>query len=98
MAKDPLMEEFPGSDDDPSHRSRAGNRAASTQGQSQENWIFSVWEGLSRAGLGETVVRVGTHLLSIAMILVVIWAMRSLYLYLQRQAEPNPQEIGRAHV
>ena len=94
MAKDPLMEEFPGSDDDPSHRSRAGNRAASTQGQSQENWIFSVWEGLSRAGLGETVVRVGTHLLSIAMILVVIWAMRSLYLYLQRQAEPNPQAVS----
>lgn len=82
MANDPLMDEFPGSDDDPGHRSTSSG-ANSRGDQSQENWIVATWEGLSRAGLGETVFRASTHLLSIALVLVVIWAMRSFYLYLQ---------------
>jgi murein DD-endopeptidase MepM/ murein hydrolase activator NlpD len=78
------MDEFPGSEDDPSLRSMTSSGANSGGDQSQENWILATWEGLSRAGLGETVLRAGTHLLSIALVVIVIWAMRSFYLYLQK--------------
>ena len=95
MSHDPIMEDFPGSDD-PDHRSPAAAGRVSTQGQSKENWILATWDGLSRAGLGETVFRLGTHLLSIALILVVIWALRSFYLYLQGQKQDVSQVESRA--
>jgi LysM repeat protein len=83
MSYDPLMDEFPEPDDDPSHKSEPG--ANSKRGPSQENLILAGWERLSRAGFGETVFRASTHLLSIILVLIVIWAMRSFYLYLQGQ-------------
>jgi LysM repeat protein len=63
MPNDPLMDEFPGSDDDPSHRSTKSSGANSRGDQSQENWFVATWEGISRLGLAETVVRAATHLL-----------------------------------
>lgn len=85
---DPLMEEFPGSEDDLDHRAKTGTQASSNGGQVQSNWFISAWEAVSRAGLGETVFRVGTNVLSIALVLVVIWAMRAFFLYLSVQEEP----------
>ena len=83
MTNDPLMEEFPASEDDPGSRSPNDTGAGSRGDQGQQNWLLAVWEGLSRAGLGETVFRAGTHIFSIVLVLIVIWAMRSFYLYLQ---------------
>ncbi len=39
-----------------------------------------IWEGLLRLGLGETALRAGTVLASIALVLLVIWIMGSFYL------------------
>jgi murein DD-endopeptidase MepM/ murein hydrolase activator NlpD len=39
-----------------------------------------VWESLLRLGLGETALRVGTVVVSIALILLVVWVMGSFYL------------------
>jgi hypothetical protein len=77
------MDEFPGSDDEPSHRQVRSPGADSKGGYAQNNWIATAWDGLSNAGLGEAVFRVGAHLLSIALILVVVWALRSFYVYVQ---------------
>jgi hypothetical protein len=55
----------------------------------KESHLQSIWEGLSRAGLGEAVLRFGTHLLSIALVLVVVWAMRAFYLRAQEENRPE---------
>jgi hypothetical protein len=39
------------------------------------NWL----ETLTRMGLGETVVRVGTNVLTLVVVLAVVWLMRSFY-------------------
>jgi murein DD-endopeptidase MepM/ murein hydrolase activator NlpD len=39
-----------------------------------------IWDGLLRLGLGETALRVGTGLASIALILLVVWVMGNFYL------------------
>ncbi|MGE5223961.1 MAG: peptidoglycan DD-metalloendopeptidase family protein [Omnitrophica WOR_2 bacterium] len=51
----------------------------------KESRLLLLLEGLSRAGLGETVYRLGTHLLSLALILIVVWAMRAFYLRAQQE-------------
>jgi len=54
--------------------------------------LFRIWERLTRAGLGETVFRLGTHLLSIALVLVVVWAMRAFYLKAQSPGTTLPRQ------
>ncbi|MBE0411877.1 MAG: M23 family metallopeptidase [Anaerolineales bacterium] len=49
-----------------------------------ENRFLLLWENLSHFGLGESALRVGTHLLSIAFILLAVWAMREFNLRSQR--------------
>jgi murein DD-endopeptidase MepM/ murein hydrolase activator NlpD len=66
--------------DSPSGSQGAGKR---------ENRLLLIWEGLSRTRLGETVFRVGTHMLSIALVLVVVWAMRAFYLRAQENDAPD---------
>lgn len=39
-----------------------------------------IWEGLLRLGLGETAMRMGTAMASIALVLLVLWVMSSFYL------------------
>ncbi|RPJ52206.1 MAG: LysM peptidoglycan-binding domain-containing protein [Chloroflexi bacterium] len=46
---------------------------------SQRRWN-EIWEGLLRLGLGETALRTGTIIASIALILLVLWVMGSFYL------------------
>jgi len=46
----------------------------------QSRWI-QVWEGLTRAGLAEGLVRLGTHLLLFAFVLAVIWVIPQFYGY-----------------
>jgi hypothetical protein len=38
-----------------------------------------IWESLLRMGLGETALRIGTGVVSIALILLVVWVMGSFY-------------------
>lgn len=52
--------------------------------ENRESKLLLIWEGLSRAGLGETVFRLGTHVLSLALVLIVVWAMRAFYLRAQQ--------------
>lgn len=45
----------------------------------QRRWN-DVWESVVRLGLGESALRIGTVVASIALVLLVVWVMRSLYL------------------
>ncbi len=49
-----------------------------------------LWERLSSFGLAEQAVRLGTHALSLVLVLVVVWAMRSFYLQAQGQGLTAP--------
>jgi murein DD-endopeptidase MepM/ murein hydrolase activator NlpD len=49
--------------------------------------LMTLWAGISRAGLAETTLRMGTHALLVALILIVAWGMRQLYL---RAQVPDP--------
>ena len=62
----------------------------------KENRLLMIWENLSRAGLGEIVFRLGTHLFSIAAILVVIWVMRAFYLSAQQESISTPRQAALA--
>jgi murein DD-endopeptidase MepM/ murein hydrolase activator NlpD len=63
---DPLLD-FPGQED------KSQNGAL----RQDANDIESFWERISQAGLLEPVLRVGTILLSILLVLIVVWAMRT---------------------
>lgn len=62
------------------------------QKTAEKGRLLMLWEGLSQAGLAETALRLGTHILLIALILVVAWVMRKFYLY--AQVENIPQEAA----
>ncbi len=64
------------------------SRPGGAGGRNTESRWLLIWESLSRAGLGETVFRLGTHVLSIALVLIVIWAMRAFYLRTQQDRLP----------
>ena len=55
------------------------SQASSSQADKTNPW-FTAWEVISRAGLAEIVTRLGTHALLLALILVIAWGLRSLYL------------------
>lgn len=49
-----------------------------------------IWENLTQAGLGETALRLGTHFLLAAFILLVAWGLRSIYQRAQAAAGTQP--------
>ena len=55
-----------------------------------------LWERLAQLGIAETIVRIGTHLLSIALVLLVVWVMREFYLNVQNIAVPQPSVVAGA--
>jgi murein DD-endopeptidase MepM/ murein hydrolase activator NlpD len=67
--------------------------AAATSGKSN---LYSLLEGVSQAGLGETTVRLGTNILLVALILIVAWAMRQFYSYSQPEQGPNDAALAAA--
>jgi hypothetical protein len=84
MHDDQFLDEFPDVEDGifpsgvgPVKHSRWGAKEAG------KNPLLFYWEGLSRAGLAETTLRLGTHALLIALILLVAWGMRQFYLSAQ---------------
>ncbi len=61
----------------------------------QRRWN-DIWEGLLRLGLGEIALRVGTVLASIALVLLVVWVMGSLYLNGQVENERENAALAAA--
>lgn len=59
------------------------------ESKSIKNSINNIRQSVSRAGLNETVLRLGTHAFLLALILVVAWGMRELYV---RSQVVNPPE------
>ncbi len=53
---------------------------AHTPKAERKNWFGSAWETLTQAGLAEIVLRLGTHVLLIALILLVAWGLKKVYL------------------
>ena len=48
------------------------------QNHASQSWI-SIWEALSRLGLAETSLRIGTHILLLLLVILVIWAVPNFY-------------------
>ncbi len=94
MSTDRYFEEFPGENGgDPRRGKKPGQSGASSGDEVNQNRLMIFWESLFRAGLGETVSRIGTNLLLVALALVVIWAMRVFYLYARKSPEPAPKAV-----
>jgi murein DD-endopeptidase MepM/ murein hydrolase activator NlpD len=93
MPKDPYLEDFPGEEDYPVSRKQAsktsrefifteesgGNPADGEDSASKKDRLMGIWEDLSQAGLAEITLRLGTHILLLALILIVAYAMRQFY-------------------
>ena len=73
---------------------KPGQSGASTGEEVKENRLMLFWESLFRAGLGETVSRIGTNLLLVALALVVIWGMRAFYLYARKGPDTRQDRFG----
>jgi LysM repeat protein len=59
---------------------KPGQIAQPEQAQKPDRKWAQIWENLLRLGLGETALRIGTGVVSIALILLVVWVMGSFYL------------------
>jgi hypothetical protein len=69
---------------------------ASGDTAAQESRIQMIRERLSHAGIGETVYRVGTAFLTIALILLAVVGMRLFYLHFQQTDVSQPREAALA--
>jgi murein DD-endopeptidase MepM/ murein hydrolase activator NlpD len=58
-----------------------------TQEAGFQNWWATTWRLINRFGLGETTVRLATHVLLVLLILVVAWGLREFYAYAQSSEE-----------
>ena len=58
----------------------------------QSRWD-GMWESISRAGLADIAIRLGTHVFLVALILVVAWVMREFYLNAQVSA-PSQEDTS----
>jgi hypothetical protein len=87
MSNDPYLDEFPAAEDEGSQSkpTPSGDKAA------KESWIELFRGRLSHAGLGETVYRLGTAFLTIALILLAVVGMRVFYLHMQQSDTGKPQ-------
>jgi LysM repeat protein len=60
----------------------------------RESRLFLILGSLSRLGIADSILRIGTHMLFIALALLVVWVMRAYYL---RAQEPEiPQQAAQA--
>lgn len=62
---------------------------AATPHNTERNQLSRVWDNLSKAGLGDTVLRLGTHVLLVAFILLVAWGLRAVYQRAQAASSPH---------
>jgi len=85
--QDPSEELFPtrGKDD-----LAAAPREEPEAESSQESRLFLILGGLSRLGIADSVLRIGTHMLFIALALLVVWVIRAYYLRSQVPETSQP--------
>jgi murein DD-endopeptidase MepM/ murein hydrolase activator NlpD len=86
MPDDNLPEEFPNPEwETPRTNTHREQDAASTAeiDPARESRFSFPWQRLAGLGLADPALRIGTHLLSIALVLLVVWAMREFYLRFQ---------------
>jgi Peptidase family M23/LysM domain len=92
MPNDPYLDEFP-SNEGPLGESGKTPTGGKTTNESR---LLLFWERLSHAGLGETVYRLGTAFLTIALILLAVVGMRLFYLHFQQTTISHPGEAALA--
>ena len=87
MPNDRYLDEFP----EAQEQARESEKAPSGGEPTKENRLSLILERLSHAGLGETVYRVGTAFLTIALILLAVVGMRLFYVHFQQTeiSQPN---------
>ena len=92
MSNDPYLDEFPAAEEKVKELPPApsGDEAA------KESRTQFIWESLSHKGLGETVYRIGTAFLTIALILLAVVGMRLFYLRFQQADVSQPREAALA--
>lgn len=84
MPEDDFLDDFPAEESKPSEKSRTAilKVLVAAEASYKNRWV-GVWERISRAGLAKTTLRLGTHALLLALILIVAWGMRAFYLRVQ---------------
>src|SRR4030042_800964 len=92
MPNDPYLDEFPGAEE----QARESKQTPIGGEPTKESRLLLIWERLSHAGLGETVYRVGTAFLTIALILLAVVGMRLFYLHFQQADVHQPSEAALA--
>jgi len=92
MSNDPYLDEFPSNEE----QLRESEQKPSGGKPTNESRLLLIWERLSHAGLGGTVYRLGTALLTIALILLAVVGMRLFYLRFQQTAINPPSEAALA--
>lgn len=88
MSNDPYLDEFPAAEEEVKELKPTPSGDVSAK----ESRITLIWERLSHAGLGETVYRLGTAFLTIALILLAVVGMRLFYLRFQQTDISQPRE------
>ncbi|HEX9027799.1 MAG TPA: M23 family metallopeptidase [Anaerolineales bacterium] len=93
MPEDHYLEDFPSEEIKPSQKNTLQSYPAPADSHpagdpivtdpSEKNRLAVIWDGITRLGLAETTLRLGTHALLVALILIVAWAMRQFYLKVQ---------------
>jgi hypothetical protein len=97
MTNRSVFDEFPSVEGDDSQPDPIDLQRDPSPGEhGKESRLMNILEGVSRAGLGETVFRAGSHLLSIALVLAVVWGMRTFYRYIQQGDRTAPSEAALA--
>ena len=55
----------------------------------QENHSLNILQIITQAGMADTAIRLGTHVLLVALILVIAWGMRQFYIQTQIESQEN---------
>ena len=94
MQSDQLPEEFPSWEEEsprnqPEDFSETASTAEIADQPAGERRLSFPLQWLSNLGIADSALRIGTHLLSLALVLLVVWAMREFYLNSQTRNTPG---------
>jgi len=76
--------------------SAAGQDNPDLSDEQKTSRFLLFWEELRQAGLAETALRLGTHALLLALILIVAWGMRRFYRFTQVEVQPREAALAAA--
>jgi len=95
MPEDKSLDEYPDVEDDlPLTGQEPVKQADRSQEAARRNKLIALWEGITQAGLAESAQRLGTNLLLLALILIVVWAMRQYYPDSKQQRSPSEAALA----